>query len=205
MISSLTPSLLNNEQSTGLGEMGTDLFLELLVAQLQNQNPMEPMDGNALLQQTSQLANVEALQEVSDLQAHIAGLGQFDAAAGMIGQTVTATDPILGAITGVVTGVRATATGPVVQIGSYEVSVEQIVAIATTAATPTAASPVSTSPAAVTPAPVADSATEATEAATAETAEQAAADTRTSVAETGGDVASDTSDAPDDSSEEAAG
>ena len=54
MISSVTPSLVNSDSDSGLSEMGSDLFLELLVAQLQNQNPMEPMDGNALLQQTSQ-------------------------------------------------------------------------------------------------------------------------------------------------------
>ena len=143
MISSVTPSLVNSDSDSGLSEMGSDLFLELLVAQLQNQNPMEPMDGNALLQQTSQLANVEALQELSELQSHIAGLGQFDTAAQMIGHTVTATDPFLGAITGVVTGVRATAAGPVVQIGGREVSVDQIVAVIQTvedaaAATPTA-------------------------------------------------------------------
>lgn len=143
MISSVTPSLVNSDSDSGLSEMGSDLFLELLVAQLQNQNPMEPMDGNALLQQTSQLANVEALQELSELQSHIAGLGQFDTAAQMIGHTVTATDPFLGAITGVVTGVRATAAGPVVQIGGREVSVDQIVAVIQTvqddaaAATPT--------------------------------------------------------------------
>ncbi len=132
MISSVTPSLVNTGSDTGLADMGSDLFLELLVAQLQNQNPMEPMDGNALLQQTSQLANVEALQELTEMQTHIAGLGQFDTAAQMIGHTVTATDPVFGAITGEVTGVRATAAGPVVQINGREVSVDQIIAIVQT-------------------------------------------------------------------------
>ncbi len=130
MISSVTPSVANNESNTAFGDLGTELFLKLLVAQLQNQNPMEPMDGAALLQQTSQLANVEALNELSDLQAHIVGLGQFGAAAGMIGQTVTASDPIFGDIEGVVTGVRATATGPMLQIGGFEFSFDQVMGVA---------------------------------------------------------------------------
>jgi flagellar basal-body rod modification protein FlgD len=135
MISSVTPALTANEQSTGLGDLGTDLFLELLVAQLQNQNPMEPMDGNALMQQTSQLANVEALQEVAALQSHLVGIDQFATAAGMVGKIVSATDPLLGTIEGVVTGVKATALGPTLQIGDRDIPLDQVTAIVANPAT----------------------------------------------------------------------
>lgn len=126
MISSITPSLKSTEGATGLGSMSTDLFLELLVAQLQHQNPIEPMDGSALLQQTSQLANVEAIQQLADLQSHIVGIGQFSTASSMIGRSVVAQHPSLGEISGVVTSVRASPTGPLLQVGTHEVSIDEI-------------------------------------------------------------------------------
>ena len=130
MISSVTPALTQSDAAANaFSELGSDMFLELLVAQMRNQNPMEPMDSNALLQQTSQLANVEALQGLSDLQSHAVGLGQFGVAAEMIGQEVTVSDPILGVFSGEVTGVRATPAGPMLQIGAIEVTLDQVVSV----------------------------------------------------------------------------
>lgn len=129
MISSVTPGVSQQGGSTGLGGLGTDLFLELLIAQMQNQNPLEPMDGAALMQQTSQLANVEAIQAMSELQSHIVGLSQFGNATTMIGRVVQATDPTLGLIEGEVTGVNASPTGPMLQIGSRQVSVDDVVRV----------------------------------------------------------------------------
>ncbi len=130
MISSVTANIAqNSDGATGLGDLGTDLFLELLIAQMQNQNPLEPMDGAALMQQTSQLANVEAIQSMSELQSHIVGLSQFGNATTMIGRVVQAEDPSIGLIEGVVTGVSTSPTGPVLRIGSREVSVDDVVSV----------------------------------------------------------------------------
>ena len=129
MISSVTSTVSQNDGATGLGALGTDLFLELLIAQMQNQDPLEPMDGAALMQQTSQLANVEAIQTMSELQSHIVGLSQFGNATTMIGKTVQAEDPAFGLIEGTVTGVKASESGPVLQIGSREVSVDDVVSV----------------------------------------------------------------------------
>ena len=131
MISSVTAGVGQQENSTGLGELGTDMFLQLLIAQLQNQNPLEPMDGSALMQQTSTLANVEAIQSVAQLQAHIVGLSQFGNATNMIGKIVQAEDPVLGLIEGLVTGVRVSENGPVLRIGSRDVSIDHVVSVLT--------------------------------------------------------------------------
>lgn len=44
-------------------EMST-MFLELLVAQISNQNPLEPMDGTAYVSQLAEFSNVESLQGI---------------------------------------------------------------------------------------------------------------------------------------------
>ena len=47
----------------------------------------------------------------------------------MIGKTVQADDPVLGLIEGVVTGVKVTPSGPVLQLGSRDVSIDNVIAV----------------------------------------------------------------------------
>ncbi len=49
--------------------MGRDEFLKLLVAQLKNQDPLNPMDGKDMAAQLAQFSSVEQLIEISDSMA----------------------------------------------------------------------------------------------------------------------------------------
>jgi flagellar basal-body rod modification protein FlgD len=55
---------------TNIGEdqsvLGKDDFLQLLLVELQNQDPTDPQDTDKILQQTSQLATLEASQNTND-------------------------------------------------------------------------------------------------------------------------------------------
>lgn len=44
------------------GEMGKDAFLKLLITQLQNQDPLQPVDNQAFIAQLAQFSSVEQLQ-----------------------------------------------------------------------------------------------------------------------------------------------
>ncbi|HSI50155.1 flagellar basal body rod modification protein [Ideonella azotifigens] len=48
---------------------GTDLFTTLLVAQIQNQNPLEPNDPSDFVNQLTQLSQMESLQSLSSQSA----------------------------------------------------------------------------------------------------------------------------------------
>ncbi|MGA7779732.1 MAG: flagellar hook assembly protein FlgD [Paraburkholderia sp.] len=77
--------------STGAGLQST--FLQLLVTQLQNQDPTNPMDSS---QMTSQLAEINTVTGISQLNTSLASLstqlnaGQTSQAALLIGQSVLA-------------------------------------------------------------------------------------------------------------------
>jgi flagellar basal-body rod modification protein FlgD len=47
-------------------ELDKDAFLQLLLTQLQNQDPTDPMDSSTILTQTSQLAALEAAENTND-------------------------------------------------------------------------------------------------------------------------------------------
>ena len=50
-----------------------DAFLKLLVAQIRNQNPLDPTDGAEFLAQLAQFSQVEQLVEIRLLLAELAG------------------------------------------------------------------------------------------------------------------------------------
>lgn len=73
------------------GEAGEDRFLTMLIAQLKNQDPLNPLDNAQL---TSQLAQISTVQGIERLNAALAALvgsvdaGQSLAAAGLVGRQV---------------------------------------------------------------------------------------------------------------------
>ncbi|MEL7833592.1 flagellar hook assembly protein FlgD [Fodinibius sp. Rm-B-1B1-1] len=56
----------NEKSLTGNNKMGQDQFLQLLVAQMQNQDPINPMDGKEFASQLAQFNSVEQLIGVND-------------------------------------------------------------------------------------------------------------------------------------------
>ncbi|MBL8176344.1 MAG: hypothetical protein JNK48_16835 [Bryobacterales bacterium] len=50
--------------AAGNTEVSKDLFLKLMVAQLRNQNPLNPVDGTSFLEQLSQISSVEQMVEM---------------------------------------------------------------------------------------------------------------------------------------------
>ena len=87
---SSTPATASTRQLGG-NALGKDDFLKLLVTQLRNQDPLNPLDQNQFLAQTAQFSSLEQLQsinqELSNLSAASTGpnLGQ---AAALLGKTV---------------------------------------------------------------------------------------------------------------------
>ncbi len=114
--------------SSTLGTLGSDAFLKLFVAQLQYQNPMEPMDGTQMLQQTSQFTQVETLQKLAEAQNTIMGYQQMSTATALIGKDVTAL--VDGVRTsGVVDRVQVSASGPILVMGDQQVPLTEVVAV----------------------------------------------------------------------------
>lgn len=73
-----------------LRDVDMDQFLKLLIAQLQNQDPLSPMDNSEMLQQISQIREISATNKLSDTLDSVL-LGQnLSTASGLIGKEVFA-------------------------------------------------------------------------------------------------------------------
>ncbi|GGI06703.1 flagellar hook assembly protein FlgD [Egicoccus halophilus] len=119
---------------TALGGLGSDGFLQLMVAQLRYQNPLNPSDPSAMMMQTAQLAQLDAVQQLASLQRRDLGLQNAVAAAGMVGTNVHALATDGTTVRGVVDAVRYTTLGPVLEIGGQEVPFDQVTEIRRTPA-----------------------------------------------------------------------
>jgi flagellar basal-body rod modification protein FlgD len=73
-----------------VASLGKDDFLKLLVTQLRNQDPLNPLDQNQFLAQTAQFTSLEHLQNISrgleDLRA-VSGTSGLAQSASVIGRT----------------------------------------------------------------------------------------------------------------------
>ena len=77
------------------GSLGKDQFLKLFVAQLQHQDPMNPMNDNEFM---AQMASFSTLEQVTNM----AVANERSSTIGLIGRTVTYTDKNNVAHTGTV-------------------------------------------------------------------------------------------------------
>lgn len=105
-------------------------FLQLLVAQLQNQNPLSPTSNSQMLSETSQLSTMQVLQQLETQAASQASTSATLTSSTLIGRTVTATGANGTTVTGVVSGVQINSNGPLLQVGGAQVplsAVQQIV------------------------------------------------------------------------------
>lgn len=88
--------------ASGNSELGKNEFMELMLAQLKNQNPLEPQDNGEFISQLAQFSSLEEMQKLSGTVDDV--VGQFRStqalqASAMVGKTVLAPSEvgILGA------------------------------------------------------------------------------------------------------------
>jgi flagellar basal-body rod modification protein FlgD len=75
------------------GELGSDAFLKLLVAQLKYQDPLNPADGAEFLAQTAQFTMVEKLTTMVTQGEEVARSQKETQAAQLVGKQVTYVSP----------------------------------------------------------------------------------------------------------------
>ena len=92
MIESVSGAAANQPVQTGngLGQLDSNAFLQLLVAQMKYQNPLAPTDATAMLEQTAQFTTVETLQAISATNQALLGFQQTSMALGVVGKEVNA-------------------------------------------------------------------------------------------------------------------
>lgn len=114
---------------SSLSNVTADQFLQLLVTQLQNQDPLNPVDSSSFL---SGIASLDTVDSISNLNASFSSmlqLEQLTSGSSLIGQTVAYTTGSGAAASGTVTGISVQNGQFMVDIGNTQVGLSQITGI----------------------------------------------------------------------------
>ncbi|GAA3172495.1 flagellar hook assembly protein FlgD [Blastococcus jejuensis] len=113
-------------------QMGKDVFMKLLVAQMRYQDPSNPVDSSQMMAQTATFSQVEKLEQLVNQNASMLVLQESATAGALVGRSATYTDSTGASVTGTVSSVRLASRNSeaVAVIGGVEVPVGRITEIA---------------------------------------------------------------------------
>ena len=103
-----------------------DMFLQLLVAQMKYQDPMNPTDSSQFLAQSAQFTALEKMQAVADQTQQLVASQMAFGASGLVGRTISWTDSQGATQSGSVTGVTFGTDGPMLDVGDSQVALSQV-------------------------------------------------------------------------------
>ena len=118
-MSALEPTSSSTLSTTGStlqrkgAEMGKDQFLKLFVAQLQHQDPMNPMKDAEFMGQMASFSTLEQVAKLATANEKLASTLSLTGSLGFIGRTVTYTDTAGVTRTGAVERVQTAKDGTV--------------------------------------------------------------------------------------------
>src|SRR3954470_11444877 len=115
-------------------QMGSETFLNLLVAQMRYQDPSNPASSTDMMAQTSTFTQVEKIQQLGQQNASMRVMQESATAGALVGRTATYTDENGESVTGVVTSVQlATANNEAAAtIDGKKVAIGRLTEIAST-------------------------------------------------------------------------
>ncbi len=110
-------------------ELGKGAFLQLLVAQLRYQNPLEPADSQQFMAQTAQFTSVEKLEEIAASMASLTKNDDLATIGNLVGKQVQYRDSIGNLLDAKVTAGKIDSNGIKLVLGEDEIRVDDIVAV----------------------------------------------------------------------------
>ena len=105
-VTNSSPTTGSTTKTTGKKNLDTGDFMKLLITQLQNQDPTQPMKNEELLQQVTQIGTLQSQNSLQDTMKKLVLQNQIGSAAGLIGKTVVGVNESGEQVGGLVTSIR---------------------------------------------------------------------------------------------------
>ena len=131
-VSSTNPVSANsttNASRTSSNTLDSSQFMEILMAQLTHQNPLEPMDNAEMMSQFSQLNSLQELRGIHIAMDKLSASNQVIYLASLIGKTVKVNRPDGNVLEGIVEEVITEKDNPQLRVGNEKVSVNDVIEV----------------------------------------------------------------------------
>jgi flagellar basal-body rod modification protein FlgD len=109
--------------------LDSNQFMQILMAQLTHQNPLEPMSNDQMMSQFSQLNSLQELRDIHVAMDKVSSSNQTTYLASLIGKTVKVNRSGGKTLEGVVDGVTTDSETPQLLIGSETVDLTDVIEI----------------------------------------------------------------------------
>jgi len=116
----------STSSAAGSTQLSSQAFLQLLVAQLQYQDPSSPVDTASFMNETATLTQVQSMQQDSQNITALLSAQKAQTATGLVGHSVSYLGTDGSTKTGVVTAATLSATDPTLKIGSDTITLDQV-------------------------------------------------------------------------------
>ncbi len=113
---SSTTAAASEVSNNAFAEMSSTEFIGILVTELTTQDPFEPNDSAAILEQLSSLRNIESQANLAEQLETMVSQNTVTSATGMIGQYITGTDENSSEVEGVVQSVLIENGEPILKL-----------------------------------------------------------------------------------------
>ncbi len=115
-ISSLASSAVNTPTQDAFSSLNSEQFVKIIFTELSKQDPLQPNDSKALLEQLSSLRNIQSSIDLSSKLSSLVAQNELSAASGLIGKTVSGVSDDFERVQGVVQKVIRASDGAVLAL-----------------------------------------------------------------------------------------
>lgn len=112
--------------------LGQNDFLKLLVTQMQNQDPLSPMQDTEFIAQMAQFSSLEQSREMSENMAELRAQQGFQQAVGLIGKNVTVSLGEGAETSGIVSEVETAGDTPKLVINGRSFDLQDVIHVSAT-------------------------------------------------------------------------
>lgn len=95
----------------GMNALKSQDFINMMITQLEHQDPLQPTSSDQLLSQMSQIGQMQSSSQLQTTLSGLAQQNQIGAASALIGKTVQGVDSNQNSLSGIVTSVQVASTG----------------------------------------------------------------------------------------------
>ncbi len=121
-------STVTSTSDQSASDLRTD-FLNLMVAQLRNQNPLDPVDNSQMTTQLAQLSQLEQLENLNSQFAQALASQQLSQSADLLGKNITFLDESDQQVTASVESLELQDGVVCARAGEYLVALDAIIAV----------------------------------------------------------------------------
>lgn len=115
-VSSLLNSTSSNTSGRGMSQLNSEDFTKLIITELTKQDPLQPNDTNALLNQIATIRSIESDTNLNSSLTSLVRQNDFASASTLIGKTISGISEENERVSGQVESISRTSSGTTVKL-----------------------------------------------------------------------------------------